>query len=108
MPVVTLWQTITSRFRQDAAKLVYAPIPKNRTDVPYKDEPLAAGESYFRIWLTEMFLTRSRDWFTAWHPAVHCSVKLSFNNQAANFARSRRLRRKRKSMVYCSTTRSRN
>ena len=33
-----------------------------------------------------MFLTKGRAWFTAWHPAVHCSVKLSFNNQAANFS----------------------
>ena len=87
MPLTSLWQTITSRFRQDAAKLVYAPISKNRTDVDYKDAPLIAGESYFRIWLTEMFLTNSRDWFTSWHPAVHCSVKLTFNNQAAvNFS----------------------
>jgi hypothetical protein len=87
MPLSSLWQTITSRFREDAAKLVYAPIPKHRTDVDYKDTALVAGESYFRIWLTEMFLTNSRDWFTAWHPAVHCSVKLTFNNQSAvNFS----------------------
>jgi hypothetical protein len=87
MPLSTLWQTITSRFNQDAAKLVYAPIPKARTDVDYKDAPLPAGESYFRIWLTEMFLTKSRAWFTAWHPAVHCSVRLTFNNQpAVNFS----------------------
>jgi hypothetical protein len=87
MPLSTLWQTITTRFKEDAAKLVYASIPKNRTDVEYKDAPLTAGESYFRIWLTEMFLTKNRAWFTAWHPAVHCSVKLTFNNQSAvNFS----------------------
>src|SRR5690606_26633407 len=28
MPLSTLWQTITNRFRQEFSKLVYAPIPK--------------------------------------------------------------------------------
>jgi hypothetical protein len=86
MPMSSLWQTIADRFREDAKKLVYAPIPKARVDVPYDDQPLAAGQSYFRIWLTEMFLARGRDWFAAWFPAVHCSVKLTFNNQTANFS----------------------
>ncbi len=87
MSMSSLWQTITTRFRQDATKLVYMPIPKSRTDVDYDDRPLVPGESYFKIWLTEMFLTHSRNWFTEWQPAVHCSVKLTFNNQpAVNFS----------------------
>jgi hypothetical protein len=83
MPLSNLFQTIANRFQQDAVKYVYEPIPKSRTDVEYNDAPLTPGETYFRIWLTEMFLSQSRAWFTAWHPAVHCSVKLTFNNQSA-------------------------
>ncbi|HEX4966021.1 MAG TPA: hypothetical protein VF173_34745 [Thermoanaerobaculia bacterium] len=87
MSMSSLWQTITTRFREDAPKLVYAPIPKSRTDAGYDDRPLVPGESYFKIWLTEMFLAHSRDWFAEWQPAVHCSVKLTFNNQpAVNFS----------------------
>jgi hypothetical protein len=86
MPL-NLWQAIVNRFAKDATKFVYEYIPKSRTDVEYSDAPLVAGETYFRIWLTEMFLGQSRAWFTAWHPAVHCSVKLTFNNQSAvNFS----------------------
>ena len=33
-------------------------VPKERTDEGYDDAPLEPGGSYFRLWLSEMFLTK--------------------------------------------------
>jgi hypothetical protein len=72
---------VWGRVQQDAVHYVYTSIPKDRTDANYDDAPLRPYEGYFRLWLSEMFLTRSREWFVDWYPAVHCSVGLKFGGE---------------------------
>ncbi len=75
----TTW--VMGRVQQDAPHYIYAAIPKAQTDATYDDVPLMPYRGYFRIWLSEMFLTRSREWFIDWYPAVHCAVRLNFGGQ---------------------------
>src|SRR5262245_55428452 len=75
-----IWDTIKSWVDKNADHYLYVPIPKNRTDTEYVDKPLEPDKSYFRLWLNEMFLTKSRTWFRDWYPAVHSSVQLKFGD----------------------------
>ena len=42
---------------------------------------LKAGEHYFRLWLSEMFLKFDRDWFAGWHPVVLSTIAFQFGDQ---------------------------
>lgn len=85
MSASRLWQATTERYRAGAKDLLYAAIPRSRTDLEYDDQPLAAGQSYFCIRLVGMSLTRGRDWFNRWHPAVHGAVRLRSGDQPARY-----------------------
>jgi hypothetical protein len=37
--------------------------------------PFVADETYLRVWLAEVRLEHSRNWFTEWHPLVHTAVE---------------------------------
>lgn len=79
---MSLWDTIVGWVRHDASKYFYEPIPSDRvTGATYDADPLVAGRDYFRIWITEMFIRRDRDWFRTWHPAVHSLVRCQFGSQ---------------------------
>lgn len=77
---MTLWDRIKAWKTQNARQLVYARIPAGQTDVA-PGPPINAYEGYVRVFLSDMFLTRSRDWFTDWHPCVHTSVRLELAGQ---------------------------
>ena len=79
----SLWNKIRGWVDQNADKYVYAPIPKERTDTSDDNTPLKSYASYFRLWLNEMFLTKSVAWFQGIFPAVHSEVKLQFGDQQA-------------------------
>lgn len=49
---------------------------------PENSAPLEPDASYFRVWLSEMFLSKSVDWGAQQFPAVHTEVTLTFGNQA--------------------------
>ncbi|MFZ4816375.1 MAG: hypothetical protein ACOYL5_17705 [Phototrophicaceae bacterium] len=80
---MALGNLIQNWAQQNAKRYIYAPIPKARVDIPYDDTPLVADGSYLRVWLNEMFLARSREWFKEWYPAVQASVNLRFADQPA-------------------------
>jgi hypothetical protein len=80
---IKLWDLIKGMATKNAEQYLNEPIPKDRTDGEYTPEPLAPFRSYFRVWLCEMFLTKSRNWFIDWYPAVHASVQLKFGNYDA-------------------------
>lgn len=40
--------------------------------------PIRAQKHYFRLWLCEMFLTKSRTWFRDQYPVVNAAVQLRF------------------------------
>jgi hypothetical protein len=80
---MALWDTIKQIATQDAEHFIGESIRKNNVDVDFNDTPIRAYEGYFRIWISDMFLTKSRNWFKNWHAAVHASVQLQFGDQAA-------------------------
>jgi hypothetical protein len=53
--------------------------------VSFPDEgaALRANESYLRLWLSDMFLSRRTAWFTEWFPSVASSVRLKFGDHPA-------------------------
>lgn len=75
---MSLWDLIKSWKTVEGKQYISHAIPRARTDVDYDEAPLMPYQSYFRVWLAQMYLTRSRNWFTDWHPAVHSSVSLGF------------------------------
>ena len=79
-PFKKLLDTIKGWADKNANHYLYVPIPKGRTDADYDDAPLQADRAYFRLWLNEMFLTKSREWFRDWYPAVHSSIGLKFGD----------------------------
>jgi hypothetical protein len=85
--MTSLWDHVMGWWTENARHHVYAPIPKERTDETYDDAPLEPGGSYFRLWLSEMFLTKRVAWGTQWFPAVHSEVRLQFGGQSAAFSR---------------------
>lgn len=74
----TMWNTVRSWVDKNADHYVYARIPWERTDTQGSDEGLEPGNSYFRLWLSEMFLNKSVAWGKEWFPAVLSEVKLQF------------------------------
>ena len=74
---MSLWSILTGWITEKQTPYVYEHIPADRApDASDDPAPLAAGRDYVRIWLSEMYLSRTRNWFTEWHPAVHTLVRL--------------------------------
>jgi hypothetical protein len=74
----SFFKTVGGWVEKNAAKYQYVAIPKEQTDAQLDDTPLEPEEHYFRLTLAEMFLTKSREWFTNQYPAVHSTVFLKF------------------------------
>lgn len=79
---MSLWDRIKSWKTQNAQQLVYVRIPADRTDAP-GGAPIKANGGYLRLWLSDMLLSRSRAWFTEWHPCVQTAVRLDFGGKKA-------------------------
>lgn len=78
-----LWDTVTGWVKKDARKYIYLPIPADHVkDAQSDGAPLEAGKHYFRLWLTEMYLKKEREWFKSWHPVVHSLVRFQFGSQS--------------------------
>lgn len=73
--------SIASWISDNAGKYLFVVIPKEHTDVDYDTAPLVPMRDYFRVWLAEMFLTKSRTWFVNWFPAVHTTLDLKITGQ---------------------------
>ena len=78
------FQTVKQWSQQNTERYVYTRIPAERTDADISDRPLVPDSSYFRVWLSEMYLANSREWFTEWYPAVQASVNLRFGGESPN------------------------
>jgi hypothetical protein len=79
----SIWEVIKGWTSKNARQYLYVPIPRGLIDPASDDAPLKPYRSYFRLWLSEMFLTKNRRWFKDWYPAVHSSVKLNYGDQGA-------------------------
>src|SRR5689334_21471817 len=79
---MALWDTIVGLIKKDAKKYIYAPIPNDHVkDAQSNGVSLEPGKHYFRIWLTEMYLKKERDWFKSWCPVVHSLIRFQFGSQ---------------------------
>jgi hypothetical protein len=80
---------LTSIFRNEATKYVFAEIPSARVTHPSgvagTSDSIEAGKHYFRFVLAEMFLKNDRDWFSNWYPAVHSVLNLKFGDSTETF-----------------------
>ena len=81
---MSLWDKIKGWKTQPGMHLVSGRIPVDRVvgEGAKEDGALVANKTYLRIWLVEMFLARSREWFAERHPAVHGLVKLAYADQS--------------------------
>jgi len=80
-PARRVWDAVRSWFDDAAQKHVYVQIPPERTDNQGEQAPLKPYGSYFRLWLSEMYLSRRTSWGRSWLPAVHSEVHLAFGGQ---------------------------
>jgi hypothetical protein len=79
---MALWETIVGWVKKDAQKYLYIPIsPDHVKDAHTDGTPLEAGKHYFRLWLSEIYLKKEREWFKSWYPVVHSLVKFQFGSQ---------------------------
>jgi hypothetical protein len=77
-----LWGTITGLVNRDSRKYIYVQIPPDHVKGAQSDgAALEAGKHYFRLWLTEMYLKKERDWFKSWYPVVHSLIRFQFGTQ---------------------------
>ncbi len=77
---MSVWNTVKSWATQHGQQLVYARIPPHRSDVP-AGAPVRPHEGYVRLFLSDMFLSKSRSWFTDYHPCVSARVKLDLEGK---------------------------
>lgn len=84
---MSVWDKVKSWFDQDGVHFISQAVPKAQVDVAYDEAPLVADRGYLRVWLVDMFLTKSRTWFQDWQPAVHGRIKLTFADQSAEIVR---------------------
>lgn len=73
--------SVTSWISANAGKFLFVVIPKEHTDADYDTAPLVPMRDYFRLWLSEMYLSKSRTWFVNWFPAVHTTLELKITGQ---------------------------
>ena len=78
-----VWNKVTGWFDQNADKYIYVAIPKERTDTTDFTDALLPFKGYFRLWLSEMFLTKSIALGIGRFPAVQSEVQLQFGNESA-------------------------
>lgn len=83
----SMWEWIKGRFSANASHWVYAAIPDDHTDLTQPDLKLPPFSSYFRVWLSEMFLSNRVAWGRELFPAVHSEVRLQFGGGNASFSR---------------------
>lgn len=85
-------------FRSEAQHLQRVVLAPDHVDVLAQaaPEPIRAGQSYFRLWATQMFLKNDTNWFKSWYPAVQSLVGFQFGDlprlEVANVAGPSHLR----------------
>lgn len=90
---MTIWQRLKSWFTDTSKPRVLQPIAPDRvfvthpSAIPSAAAPLAAGKSYVRIWLVELRLAKSRNWFKDYQPAVHVTTTLQFADKNIELAK---------------------
>src|SRR5690349_11221457 len=77
-----LFNTIANWFDKDREHFVYQRIDRSRSrGQAVGDQKAQAGLHYFRLWLSEMFLSKQVAWFQSLYPAVYSLSRLNFGSQ---------------------------
>jgi hypothetical protein len=84
--VEKLWSTVKGWAEKNTQGFVCAYIPKEQTDLTDSIETIKPYRDYFRIWMSQMYLSKEREWFTDWYPAVHTSVQLKFASRTVKIS----------------------
>jgi hypothetical protein len=74
---MTIWQSISTWFEKNASHMQHLPFPDPNASLA----SIEPNVHYFRLWLCELFLTQSRNWFRDCYPSVSSQVQLKFANQ---------------------------
>lgn len=84
---MSIWNRMVGWFTESSTRYVMRPIPKAGVEPAYDDTPAEADRAYLRIWLVEMRLAKSRNWFKDYQPAVHGLARLRYADQQVELAR---------------------
>jgi hypothetical protein len=74
-----LWDLFKKVAEEKRQQYTYLHIPFANPEM----DPLEVYGSYFRITLSQMFLTQARKWFINLYPAAHASVRMQYANYDA-------------------------
>jgi hypothetical protein len=90
---MSIWQKLKSWFSDTSRPRVLQAIPRERVFFTRAgagtggDAPILADRSYLRVWLVEMRLAKSRNWFKDYQPAVHSTATLQFADRSIELTR---------------------
>jgi hypothetical protein len=79
--IMALLDFVTQLFQRDAEQLEHIEVLNDHC-FPATDDvaPVAAGDSYFRLWAVQMFLRRDYEWFKSWYPVVQSVASFRFGS----------------------------
>ncbi len=75
-------QAVFALFRQEATQLESTVLLPDHVSPALPAQPMPAGAGYFRLWVKQMHLQYSRDWFASQYPVVHAVTAFEFNDPA--------------------------
>jgi hypothetical protein len=78
---MALLDFVTQLFQRDAQQLEHIELLNDHC-FPATDDiaSVAAGDSYFRLWVVQIFLRRDREWFKSWYPVVQSVTSFRFGS----------------------------
>ena len=79
---MSLLDSITQLFQRDAVHLERVVLAAGHVSpAPAGGGAIGAGDGYFRLWLSEMYLKNDRQWFKTYYPVVQSFTTFSFGTQ---------------------------
>ena len=76
---MSLLDSITQLFQRDAVHLERVVLRADHIyPVPSDSDAIGAGDGYFRLWLSQMFLKNDRQWFKTHYPVVQSYTRFGF------------------------------
>lgn len=78
---MSIWTTIKEWCVKPATSQTVQWIDAGHVKPAFSEVPIKAEETYLRISVVEMVLSRSRDWFKDYQPTVQALTRLKFGNQ---------------------------
>jgi len=80
-----LREKITALWDQTRSQIMYQPIDANQVDNRDDYVKLVYGRHYLRLWLSQVYLAKQKQYLQSWFPAVHCLVQFDFQGETVEF-----------------------